>query len=158
MNTNKSDGAIRSPFKIPPIVMKKVSLEELLDLLRSRVNKGYMPGADGRIGYNSKPEYVRFTLPGVAGVSWPNVNGRDHTGFYAFDSFQVIQEVPKAVYLYLDLHPVRVLIRLDTEDALVAVRSTDTETETAFVPWPRGTANEIAIDRIKLQNEIDCFV
>lgn len=46
------------PFKRPAIVMKPVTLEKLIELMRVRVGKGYMPtGLEDK--YHSKPRYIR---------------------------------------------------------------------------------------------------
>lgn len=46
----------RDPFKLPPITLPKVELSAYLEILRARINKGYMPSSV-KEGFNSKPEY-----------------------------------------------------------------------------------------------------
>jgi hypothetical protein len=43
----------------PAIQLKKVELSEYLEILRKRINKGYMPSSHGSVKYNSKPYYER---------------------------------------------------------------------------------------------------
>ena len=45
-------------FEVPSLTVSKVSRDEILNMLRSTVNKGYMPSSV-RVGFNSKPNYVR---------------------------------------------------------------------------------------------------
>lgn len=40
-------------FSMQSVTMDKVKLSEILDLLRDRVNKAYMPGSSGNVLYNS---------------------------------------------------------------------------------------------------------
>jgi len=47
-----------NPMDQPPVVMEKVTPEEMLTFFRMTINKGYMPSATGEIEYNSKPEYT----------------------------------------------------------------------------------------------------
>lgn len=62
MNLNfASQAADLSPqalFEIPSLTVPKVSRDDILNMLRARVNKHYMPSSI-RGGFNSKPDYVR---------------------------------------------------------------------------------------------------
>lgn len=47
------------PWDLPDKVIERVTANEMLAMLRGRINNGYMPSATGEVKYNSKPEYIR---------------------------------------------------------------------------------------------------
>lgn len=54
-----------SPFDLPQIVLPKVKLQDVLQVLRERLNKSYMPSASGEVQYNSKPYYYSKSYYGM---------------------------------------------------------------------------------------------
>jgi hypothetical protein len=49
---------INTPFDLQPIVQESISLEYLIDLLKSRFNISYMRLSNGNVKSNRKPKYV----------------------------------------------------------------------------------------------------
>lgn len=155
-----------SPFDLPAIVMKKVTRAEFLQELRARINKWYMPSATGEVQYNHKPVYVRHQHPFIEDGMWPNASVSHYqSGFVAFQRYGTTPEdiivdgqyviPPKAIYLWLDLHPIYILMNLETVDIRVAVEEEGKRLN--YVKWD-DDAQEIALDRFKLQNAFECYV
>jgi hypothetical protein len=146
--------------------MKKVTRAEFLQELRARINKWYMPSATGEVQYNSKPSYLRHQHPFIEDGCWPNASAsHDQSGFLAFERFGTTPEAlivdgqyvipPKDIYLWLDLYPVYILVNLQNVDIRVAVSEEGYRLN--YLKWD-DDAQEIALDRFKLQNAFECYV
>lgn len=152
----------QSPFDRSAVVMEKLTRKELIDQLRARINKHYMPSATGDVRCNSKPEYLRHSQPFITDAPFPNVSvSSDASGYYAFETFSnprigdFIVPTPKDIFLFMDLSPIYILMNLKTEDIRVAFREDGHALN--YVKWEEGS-EAIAIDRIVLQEVIDTYL
>lgn len=71
-----------TPFDDPPIVLKKVTLFEVIERLQDTIPPSYMPSAQERGRYISKARYLRASaenfLAAIAGdCSWPGLYKRE---------------------------------------------------------------------------------
>jgi hypothetical protein len=150
--------AATSPFDRAPVVMEKVSRKELIGMLQARINKHYMPSATGSVKFNRKPEYIRNWMTMMPSL-WPSVCLTDPTEFRAFDQFGdfvgMDTRPPNAIYLFINLAPIFIYVRLDTDQMLVANHQAGELL--AFLPWDRDE-QAVAIDRIQLQETLDTYV
>lgn len=145
-----------SPFDLPPLVMTPVSRKELLEVLRSRINKGYMPTATGSVLYNHKPRYLRHASTEAEGV-WPKVSDNDYTGFYAFETFDFVYrhdaiiDAPKHVYLFLKVKNIYVILNLTTEEMIVSCA------HQVYHPWTEDEQT-VPMDRIELWERLEMYL
>lgn len=145
-----------SPFDLPPLVMTPVSRKELLEVLRSRINKGYMPTATGSVQYNTKPQYLRHALTEVEGT-WPKVTELNYSGYYAFETFDFVYrhdciiDAPKHIYLFLKVKNIFVLLNLTTEEMLVS------HEHEVYHPWTEDEQT-VPMDRIELWQAYEMYL
>jgi hypothetical protein len=147
-----------TPFEREPVVMEKVSRAELLSMLRGLINQNYMPSANGSVKFNRKPEYIRHWMK-LMPPFWPSVCESDTTDFLAFDQYGdfpgVLTNPPKAIYLFINVAPIFIIVRLDIDQVVVAYKQEGQHL--AFFPWD-GDEQDVAIDWFKLQQELDSYV
>jgi hypothetical protein len=147
-----------TPFEREPVVMDKVSRTELMSMLRTCINRSYMPSSQGLVSTNRKPTYVRRWMT-LMPPFWPAVCENDTTDFFAFDQFGdfpgVLTNPPKAIYLFINVAPIFILVRLDIDAVMVAYKQEGQHL--AFFPWD-GDEQDVAIDRFKLQEELCTYV
>lgn len=146
-------GPVTSPFLLPEIIQKPVSLTELIDKFKSIVNTGYMPLSNGTVRYNRKPEYVSEDQ--IRELS-------DGTGFYTLSNgglktiafrFGKIPIEGHSIYAGIKVSPsVEILInlRIPFEHSFVRMRLIDG----SFTEWLRWTSQELNIDREDLQKQL----
>jgi len=145
---------MESPFDAPPIMMKKVTLDELHNLLRQRTNKSYMPsdyegdagkpsyGWNARPHFNSKPEYLDAER-----YSWP-------------EFLQAVAYWGCSGYFCRDGgHHVKTLwacLRIGFHSILVNLVSLQTYlVDSAGVTHQWHSTQELAVDRFALYEQID---
>lgn len=138
---------VTNPFMLPPLVQRKVTLNELLDMLRLKVNQFYMPTANGRVKYNSSPTYIAKANPDYSEFPFIDFNN-DASGFYAIDRI-----LPPDVCLYLFLQNLHIVINLKTLRTIVKTDAGDLTFD-----WSATPDKGIAIDRRHLEQVIDEWV
>ena len=140
-------------FNLPPVVQEKVSIEEFLGMLRERVNKKYMPTSTGLTKHNSKPEYtdrtisVKMTNLDIV-YTIPDISIMDSSGYICLEGGN-----DKPIYAYLDLGTIQIVVNLWTEGVLLKLKE-----EAIFSFWSKRSPHLLAIDRMKLTEEIDVFL
>lgn len=140
-------------FSLPPIVLTKVSLIEILTELRKRVNKHYMPSATGEVCYNSKPEYVKSK--DSAFPHFPSYQVMDNygSGYYVLMDEWGWSDEKAPVFFHLAIGGFQIVINLTTEEALIRLL----ETNAPFVPWNNSPEQTIPIIRDTLKDIIDTY-
>lgn len=140
--------ATRTIFDLPPIVIKKLDLAELLDMLRTSVNSLYMPKSAGAVPFNSKPDYYKNGIEEFP--DFPDVSIHDGSGFIAFD--RVYGNTP--IFVCLHVNNIQIVINLTTEEAIVRML----DDAAKFVRWPNDPTKTLAISRTQLKEEIDFYI
>ncbi len=140
-------------FSLPPLVVEKVKLSEIIELLHDRVNKGYMPSANGSVHYNSKPEYTRFAHPEHPDM--PNVHPLvDYTGYFCLsDGFSG----KRPIYFNLNIAQFQIMINLETEKALIRRNDTELKHTEPFTVWTDSAEETIPIMRDELKELLDNY-
>lgn len=144
-------------FSLPPIIVEKVGLEEILVLLRSRINKSYMPSATGEVNFNSKPEYTRHRLknhpeiPSFYRYSSSLENYAEYVA--ALDDLGWSKE-KDPIYLYLWIDKFIIIINLQTEKTLIGTFGNDYED---LVQWDQPD-QKIPVMRDALKELIDNYL
>ena len=143
--------AIKDIFALPPIILPKVRLSAILELLRDRVNKYYMPSSNGRVQYNSKPEYDRIAHPDHPDM--PNIHPIvDCSGYYCLDR-GMGQQLP--IFFNLNIGPFQIIINLSTEKTII--RRNDVGHAEPFVEWKDSDEQTIPLVPEELKNIIDMY-
>lgn len=142
-------------FSLPPIVVEKVGLEEILVLMRSRINKGYMPSATGEVKFNTKPKYTLHRLknhPDIPSL-YCHRTEKESYGEYAvaLDDFG-LSEDKAPIFLYVWIEEFTIIINLQTEKTLI----TNTDYEN-LVPWDQPD-QKIPVMRDALKELIDIYL
>ena len=140
-------------FALPPIVLEKVKLCEILDLLRDRVNKGYMPKSNGKVEYNSKPTYTRFTDPDIPEM--PNIHPLDQSGYFSLDNWMGQQ--PRHIYFNLHIAQFQIVINLTTEKAVIRRCDSELSYLEPYVEWREINEETIPLMRDELKELIDIY-
>jgi len=141
-----------SPFDLPQIVLPKVKLQEVLQVLRERLNKSYMPSATGEVKYNSKPYYYTDSLYGSGDYhanaltdfpSFPNpIFFNTNFEIAAWDSHLVKE---RTLFASICDERVELLINLQTCETLV--RSVGNGINGgSWMRWSEDSEQEIALD------------
>jgi len=133
------------PFSFKPIVMPAVTPDEVLGLMRGRLNKEYMPSATGKVEYNSKPEYFnsyygRRTVHDVADWSGVYCDEDGHGGCTAARPF----------WAFIRTTRVDILCNLYTDELTIMRRNPDGP----WLPFDRPCH----IDRAELQEQIELYL
>ena len=157
------------PFTQPDVIVKRMGREEFLDMLRERINIGYMPTSKRKEGYNSKPEYVRHVDPNRPDV--PHVTYRigsyEHGEYVTFDSdLKYSQEglkIKDPAEIFVDLQTGTTHFMVGLTSLLVLVRCTtaglasNTNNLNAYVEWPQDSTETLALDREQLRKALEYF-
>jgi hypothetical protein len=142
-----ANAVAKTPFDLYPVIQAPLGREEFLELLRERINKGYMPTSKGSVQYNRKPEYLQnldTSSPDALCQAflpyWP--------GYFSEDTYGVGGGARK-LWVFLNFETWVVLVDLQTEQTWVAVTSPQL-----------GQAHEwtdqlISVDRFILLDRID---
>lgn len=152
---------VSDPFQVPDVVMKRLGLKEYLDMLRDRLNKGYMPTSSNRVSYNSKPEYVQTRDP--AHPEFPNLpwSGHYETGCYAFNSWY-IPGAKEDIFANVLIGAYQILTNLKTCQTLLrlacAVEGMEGNALHPWIEWQDHPDQTIAVDRIQLEHDIDIYL
>lgn len=137
-----------SAFDQPEVVLPKVTLTDIVEMCRTRINCNYMPSAYGKVQYNTKPDYYSHELPDHPNV--PDVARNDWTGYYAMDSLATSN--PIYVLINLGVEGIQILICLKTLQALI--RTPDTE----FEVWESDSKDGISVNPYLLQEHLDTYL
>lgn len=126
-------------FELPEIVIPKVSLEDILTLVRKNTNKHYMPTGTGTT-HHSKPEYVKSELLNYPG--WPahydHAVGFDHYAGYAeLTDSDGWTKRNAPIFLYLWISGFTIVINLETEEALITRAVKGNHNYDNFVKWDK---------------------
>lgn len=145
--------AINDIFTMPPIVLPKVRLSEIIELLRDRVNKHYMPSSNGKVEYNSKPEYDRFFHPVYTDM--PDIHPVvDQSGYYCLDR-GMGQKMP--IFFNLNIGPFQIVINLTTEKAIIRRNDSSLGHTEPYVEWQDSDEQTIPLLPSELKETIDIY-
>ena len=139
-------------FSLPPIVIEKVKLSEILDLLRERVNKHYMPGANGKVQYNSKPEYTRHAHPQYP--SMPDIHPLDQSGYFCLDKHP---QQDQHIFFNFHIAQFQIVIDLSTEKALIRRNDTEAQAAEPFIEWRAINEETIPLMRDEMKELIEIY-
>lgn len=140
-------------FSLPPLVLQKVRLSEILELLRDRVNKGYMPGSHGTVQYNSKPRYTE--IPNPQFPAFPDIWSLDASEYFCLQS-----HIPRAkdpIFFNLHIAQFQIVINLTTEQAIIRLIKEGSGPEHEFVEWKDCSEQTIPLMRDELKELIDIY-
>lgn len=129
---------------------QKVTQQDLLDELRQRVNKGYMPSAT-REGFNSKPDYVRWLDLAVEGHDRAARNF-GCTGYFQRTDDWGFSDPNDPIWAYIETCQFEYLVNL-SNDAIKVRRSGDE----AWTDWT-DAALHLPEDKRELIEVIDNFL
>ena len=137
------------PFDEPPVVMKKVSLAEIIELLRSKITTDLMPSATGERQYMSKPTYIRTTNRETFIRA---IETHPFSGTFVHDPIWSQYAVPEAFagfpvgeyYIAVDLVQLRGYVMRMADDF-----------DLRLWEWPQD--RELALDRMLLKEAFDNF-
>ena len=152
---------VTDPFQVPDVVMKRLGLKEYLDMLRDRLCKGYMPTSSNRVSVNSKPEYVNSRDPVY--VDFPSLpwSGHHETGCYAFNAWRV-PVAKEDIFANVLIEPYQILTNLRTCQTLLRlarpVPGMEGNALHPWIEWQDHPDQTIAVDRIKLEHDIDMYI
>lgn len=141
-------------FSLPPITIEKVRLSEILNLLRDRVNKGYMPGSNGAVQYNSKPRYLDHTDADFP--EFPSINSLEASGYFALEH-QYDRHNKKHIFYNLHISDFQIVINLTTEQAVIRLISPAFQPENKFIEWKDSPEQTIPLMRDELKEIIDIY-
>lgn len=137
------------PWDLPDKVIERVTANEMLAMLRGRINNSYMPSATGEVKYNSKPEYIR---------GGPDQWFEDKlspfyaaSGCYASDIHSPPYPKDTGIYAVLLITDIIVACQLQTGKLWVSLN------EPSLV-WHAWTEQSIPIERNVLASVIDCYL
>ena len=140
-------------FSLPELTVEKVKLSEVIELLRDRVNKGYMPSATGYVKYNTKPDYVRTAHPDYPDM--PNIHPViEWTGYY---SLYNTASKKHPIFFNLNISRFQIMINLETEKALVRLNDSKAAYAEPFIEWNDSDAERLPIMRDELRNLIETY-
>lgn len=143
-------------FQLPPIVLERIQVSVVLELLRQRVNKNYMPTAKGVVLYNSKPSYVGNSLTEHEG--FPSVRSNESSGFYAVDTYLSGRLTQKAIFANINTAGFQILVNLSTCETIVRQVSLKSFTPNLSVCWPDSPEHVLPISRSDLEQHIDIYL
>lgn len=146
----KQAGLAPSIFGGQYVNYQQLGREELLEKLRQRINKGYMPSAT-REGYNSKPEYVRWLDLALAGHERAARNF-DCTGYFKRTDEWGLTNGQDPIWLYIETNQFEYVINLQTDE--IRVRRT---WGTEWVVWDNPDL-KLAEDKRELFEVIEDYV
>lgn len=141
-------------FSLPPLVIEKVCLSEILNLLRERVNKSYMPSATGQVRYNSKPRYVDNSDNDFP--NFPYINSLEASGYFAH-STKIYRHSDCDIFYNLHIAEFQIVINLTTDQAIIRLITPAFEPDNAFVEWKDDPAQAIPLMRDELKEIIDIY-
>jgi hypothetical protein len=136
-------------FSLPPIVLEKVKLSEIIDLLRSRVNRHYMPKATGEVLYNSKPTYVQQAHHSHRDI--PDVHPLEQSGYHCLD-FGIEQQ---PIFFNLHIAQFQIMINLITEKAFIRLNDSKRSRLEPFTEWRLVDEEALPLMRCELRELID---
>ena len=146
---------IMDPFAVPDVVLKRMELNEFLDLLRPMLNKGYMPTATGERSYNSKPEYVLHR--DVQYPEFPRVSSYglcNGACCYTFDTYHVFVKDPP-IFLGVRFEPYHILTNLRTCQTLIRLT---TPVDALWWEWRENEGRTISLNRHELQDVLETYI
>lgn len=158
---NNASCNVTDPFQVPDVVMKRLGLKEYLDMLRDRFCRQYMPTSSHRATANSKPIYLISRDPQYS--EFPNLpwSGYHQSGAYAFNTW----EVPGAkndIFANVLIGGYQILTNLKTCQTLLRLASVPPQMEGnalhPWIEWQDHPDQTIAVDRIKLEHDIDIYL
>lgn len=134
------------PWDVPPLVMVKVTPQELLAMLRETVNDSYMPSSTGKRQFNSKPTYI------TGGVeAWLTARLRhafdDGSGYYADEA----DTATNGIYAALHIDMFTVVVKLRTEECWIRHYALEAE-------FHRWTDQPVALNRTALTKVFDEYL
>lgn len=133
----------RYPFNNPPLIQALVTREELLTMLRGRINKDYMRSATGEVQCNSKPEYLRSS--NLQNFFSKIINSR-YSGFFRWSDVYDIPVGP----IYAALHFKDWTVTADlSNDAIVVLDNIN------GAAWQWTGDVTMSIDRSELATQIE---
>lgn len=145
---------VNNIFELPPIVVEKVRLGEILELLRKRVNKYYMPSSHGEVQYNSKPSYVKGKLPEHS--DFANVHHSEWSGYFSVED--LFGGSSKPIYFNLRISQFQILVNLETEQAIVClVDAAGSPINNKFFVWTDSPEQTIPLMRDELKEYIETY-
>lgn len=140
-------------FERPPLIQEKVSLLEILTMLRERTNRGYMPTATGKVNFNSKPRYMPVSHPVF--TEYPGVGMVCAAEYLAFDTY-VDARWSRNIFALMEVDEYNILVDLGKCTAIVGYRIGEpSQNNYHWVEWPLDDNHKLAIDRRKLEDVID---
>lgn len=142
---------INNIFSLPSIVLEKVKLSEILDLLRDRVNRHYMPKSNGRIKYNSKPEYTQFASQQFPDM--PDIHPLEPSGYFCLDRDSQRQPI----FYNLHIAQFQIVINLVTEEAFIRLNNSELRHTELFVKWEDTSNQTIPLMRDELKEIIEIY-
>lgn len=132
--------AVIYPWDLSDLIVARVTKEEVLVLLRNRINNGYMPTSTGRVEFNSKPEYEDFPIS-----EWLKP-GKE--GFYVGSGYYCGSD-RKDIYVGLHVGQFIVVCQLNTEKVWVKVSGGD------YHEW---TDQTVPLNRNILEDVVDTYL
>lgn len=141
-------------FSRPPIVLEKVRLSEILELLRDRVNKSYMPSANGRVEFNSKPEYTEIANSQFP--DFPVVHSLEQSGYFCLQRHDY-QGGREPVFYNLQVAEFQIVIRLNTEQTIIRLISSPMCDDNPFIEWKDDPEQTIPLHHDQLKELIDIY-
>ena len=131
------------PWDVPPLVVAKVTPQEIIDTLRATVNKFYMPTATSCRMFNSKPTYVNGGVDRMI-TTMDRYAFDNGSGYYA----DAEGPTPNGVYAALHVGTFIIAVKLQTEECWIRQYEADT-------PFHRWTDQPVALDRVELAKVFD---
>lgn len=153
-----SDAVPPDPFATPDVVMERLTLAQLLDAYRQRLNKHYMPTATGAASVNSKPKYVNHREPSAP--DFPSLPFTMYgSGCFMFEGFGT--QLPQDMYANLVIDGIQVITNLKTLKSIIRMVDHGATGERPvfhpFVPWELPSQQSLGVDRIKFQDTVDIY-
>ena len=138
-------------FYLPKLVLDKLNREQFLDMLRTRVNKHYMPSARSKMRHNPTPYYQTNSLKDYSHI--PEMN--EGTGFYAFSG----SASGSPIYLNVEIDNFQIVVNLRTDSVMVRIMdiSRYPVLTDEFIPWT-SQVQGLPIDPRAMQEHLDEFL
>lgn len=140
-------------FDRAPLIQERVSLEDVLNLIRKVTNRKYMPTATGEVNFNSKPYYVPTAHPVFS--NYPMVTMVSGAGYLAFDAYSVTNN-NQTIFAQLEIDDYIILVDLKNCSAIVGIMlDSASYLNYHWVEWPLDENFKLSIDRKKLDDIIN---
>ncbi len=149
METPKSPADL---FNMPPIVLPKVSLDQVLNMLRKRINKSYMPSATGEREFNSKPQYIPHESKEIAKM--PSVHPHEPTGYFALTDHFGYTEKNYAIWCHIQIGEFQIMVNLKTDETWVKAF----DFPEPLIRWEQHPDQTLPINPYELEEILDIYL